>query len=517
MDHIDIRKDSYFDSVFLMAASAKLCQTDGLAEGHVVLATAQNLQLLQDQGFDPGALAGLGATDLVIALRAENRGAIDAALARVENLLSQARAQDTAACATALPIGLDGGLARLPDANLALISVPGPYAAFEAHKALGRGLNVMLFSDNVPLSDEIALKQRAGELGLLVMGPDCGTAMVGGVPLGFANEVRRGPVGLVGASGTGLQEVACQLHQAETGVSHILGTGGRDLTSDVGARATLAALDLLAADPETRVLVVVSKPPAPEVADQVLKRLRALKHPSVVCFPGQSPCEDGEADDAVDPGVHRATTLAEAAWIAARLCHGRPTSVTQPFAAVRLDEELLVRTMTQHQRHLYGLFTGGTLATEALFVLRRKLGQERVCSNLGPLEPTASGHLVLDLGADEYTHGRPHPMVDPTPRSEAIRARGGAPETAVLLLDVVLGHGSAPDPAQEAARAVSAARQENPGLVVVASVTGTDLDPQNLSVQRQTLLDAGVQVLPNNAAAARFAARLVLALEASRK
>jgi FdrA protein len=511
MDCIDVREDTYFDSVFLMAASAELARIEGLEAAHLVLATEQNRELLLAQGFDPAPLSSLGPTDLVIALRAAEAAVIDAALERVELVLSSARQAD-AGLAEESPVGLDGGLARLPDANLALISVPGAYAAFEAGKALARGLHVMLFSNNVALEEEIALKRRAGELGLLVMGPDCGTAMIGGTPLGFANRVRRGPVGLVGASGTGLQEVASRLHRDGSGVTHILGTGGRDLKAGVNARTTLAALDLLAADPDTRVIVVVSKPPAREVADLVLRRLQQLDRPSVVCFLGQDP-----VDDLAEQKVHHARTLAEAAWIARRLALGEPVAVTQPYEIVRLDETLLIGTMSARQRDLVGLYTGGTLAGEALLILRRELGSERISSNLGPPEPGGRGHTVLDLGADEYTRGRPHPMIDPAPRNEQIRARGGDPETALLLLDVVLGHGSHRDPAGEAARAVADARRTNPSLAVVGSVTGTDLDPQNLRVQEQVLEDAGVQVLPQNAAAASFAARLILALEEARR
>jgi FdrA protein len=511
MDRIDVRKDTYFDSVFLMAASAELARIEGLEAGHLVLATEQNRALLQAQSFDPAPFASLGPTDLVIALRAAEPEVIDAALERVELLLQRARPETDDGTREA-PVGLDGGLARLPDANLALISVPGAYAALEAHKALTRGLNVMLFSNNVSLEDEIALKRRAAELGLLVMGPDCGTAMIGGTPLGFANRVRRGPVGLVGASGTGLQEVACQLHRIGSGVTHILGTGGRDLKAGVGARTTLAALDVLSADPDTRVVVVVSKPPAREVADLVLRRLRQLDRPSVVCFLGQDLGEDDEENQ-----LHHARTLAEAAWVARRLARNEPVAVTQPYEIVRLDETLLIGTMSERQRHLIGLYTGGTLAGEALLTLRRELGDERVSSNLSPPEPGARGHTVLDLGADEYTRGRPHPMIDPAPRNEQIRERGSDPETALLLLDVVLGHGSHPDPAGEAARAVADARRGNRSLAVVGSITGTDLDPQNLRLQEQVLEDAGVQVLPNNAAAASFAARLILALEEARR
>jgi len=515
MDRIDIRKDTYFDSVFLMAASAQLARLEGLEQGHIVLATTQNLKLLMAQGFDPGPLEQLGPTDLVIALRATDESALGRAEARIAALLAAESGAAGAFDATGpRPVGLEGGLARLADANLALISVPGGYAAFEAHKALAHGLHVMVFSNNVPLEEEVALKEKAGELGLLVMGPDCGTAMIGGMPLGFANRVRRGSIGLVGASGTGLQEVACQIHQLGSGVTQILGTGGRDLNSAVGGRTTLAAVKLLAQDPTTRVLVVVSKPPAREVAERVLFSLARLEIPSVVCFLGEEADEPDEQH--ADVRVHRAGSLTEAAWLAHRLATGSSVTTTLPYQSVRLDESLLVKAMAPTQRHLYGLFTGGTLCGEALLILRSQLGADRVHSNLSPPAPGGAGHTLLDLGDDIYTRGRPHPMIDPAPRCEQIVQQGTDPQTALLLLDVVLGHGCHPDPGGLTASAVTTARVQNPRLVVVASITGTDLDPQGLTSQQRALEDAGVQVLSGNAAAASFAARLIQALEEAR-
>ena len=512
MDRIEIRKDTYFDSVFLMAASAELGRTPGLLSGYVVLATDQNRDLLAAQGFDPARLEGLGATDLVIALRADDETALEQAAARAGALLSTGARAVSSGSGEQRPVGLDGGLAALPDANLALISVPGEYAAFEAHKALTRGLHVMLFSNNVSLEDEVALKERASKLGLLVMGPDCGTALVGGLPLGFANRVRPGRLGLVGASGTGLQEVSCQLHRLGSGVTHILGTGGRDLKSAVGARTMLAAIQMLARDPETRALVVVSKPPAREVAERVLSTLAGLDKPSVVCFLG-----DAETDSGSEK-VHRAGSLAEAAWLAHCLASGKDPTSTFRHEPMRVDGPGLVARMAPQQRWLWGLFTGGTLGGEALSILRRNLGPERVRSNLAPPdpEPTGESHTVLDLGDDVYTRGRPHPMIDPTPRGERIVERGADPRTAVLLLDVVLGHGSHPDPGGAAAEAVAAARRANPGLVVLASITGTDQDPQGLDGQRAALERAGVQVLPSNAAAATIAVRLIEGIEKRR-
>ena len=503
MDRLMIHKDTYHDSVFLMAVSAQLAGDPSLQAAHVVLGTPANLQLLGEQGFDQEPLAGLTPTDLVIAQRADGAEALEAAVARAEELLSAAASGDGGGGQEA-PVGLDGGLERMPGANLALISVPGDYAAHEAGKAMDRGLNVMIFSDNVSVEDEVLLKGKAEKLGLLCMGPDCGTSAMGGVPLGFANRVRRGPVGLVGASGTGLQEVSCQIHRLGGGVTHVLGTGGRDLGSAVGGTTTLAALDLLSNHEETEVLVVVSKPPAREVADRVVARLAAMNEPAVIIFLGEQGRETPE-------GVHVAHTLAGAAAMAVRLSRGEPAEGQDE--PLDVDVQALAAGLSPGQRAIHGLFCGGTLASEAVLLLRQ-LGME-VESNLGKGHelPSYAGHTVVDLGDDLFTRGRPHPMIEPSQRNEQILELGSKPDTAALLLDVVLGSGSHSDPAGAALPALAEARAANPGLLVVASVTGTDLDAQGLTAQQAMLQEAGVLVLPSNAAACEVAANLATLIQ----
>jgi succinyl-CoA synthetase alpha subunit len=510
MDRVVVRRDCYLDSVFLMATSAELGRLEGLASGQVLLATPANLALLGEQGFGGAELAGLGPTDLVVALRADSPETLERAQRRLTELLaSKAPRGDDAGAARA--VGLDSALRELEGANMALISVPGDYAAYEAARALDAGLNVMLFSDNVPVEDEIALKDEALRRGLLLMGPDCGTAIVGGVMLGFANRVRRGPIGVVGASGTGTQEVTCLVDRAGSGVSHAIGTGGRDLSARVRARTTLFAVDLLARDPGTRVLVVVSKPPAADVARLVLDRLASIDKPSVVHFVGAN-------RDETRGHVVFTPDLESTALAAASLADGtqRPRGPGEARWASRLAEERARRA--PGQRHLRGLFTGGTMAAEALAIASSRLGH--VESNLGHDEgPMAAapgatrGHLVVDLGDDQFTRGRPHPMIDPTPRAQWLEADAEDAAAGVVLLDVVLGTGSHADPAGAMIESIEHARAraaERGGyLPVVASVTGTPHDRQGLDRQVATLERAGVVVLPSNAQAARFACALV--------
>jgi FdrA protein len=396
------------------------------------------------------------------------------------------------------PRSIGEAAARLPEANVAVVSVPGPYAAITAHQALTAGLHVLLFSDNVPLADEVILKERASRLGRLVMGPGAGTAMLGGVGLGFANVVRPGRVGVVAAAGTGAQEVMTLLDRWEIGVSCVIGVGGRDLSSGVGGRMAADAVRLLDNDPGTEVILLVSKPPDPEVARQVIG---ASEHTAVIAA-----CLGMPAPDALPGEVPLATTLEEGVMLAARalempvpdLAEGLPGAV----------EAALART-GGNRGAVRGFFTGGTLCYEAQVVLSRSLGP--VYSNI-PLRPDLGlpappgAHVCLDLGEEEYTRGRPHPMIDPSARREIMREQAGGGDVAVVLLDVVLGYGSHPDPAGEIAD--TCAGLVAGGAAVVAYVLGTRGDPQDLDAQRRAMGEAGAIVTQTSAQAARVAAAI---------
>jgi FdrA protein len=496
-----IHRNSYRDSVELMGIAAQLEGLEGIQRAGLVMATPANLGVLAEAGLSAAVPDGAGPNDLVVAVAADDESTADAALARAAALLSEGSGAADGPHEVRAAQTLDEGLAELPGANLVLISTPGTYATAESLRALKRGLNVFLFSDNVPIEDEIRLKTLADERGLLVMGPDCGTAIVADVPLGFANAVRRGPIGLVGASGTGLQQVTSLIHRLGSGVSHAFGTGGRDLDERVGGRTMLAALDRLLADPATEVIVLISKPPSPVVAARILDAVRSAPKPVVVNFLG------GDASAVLAVGAHPAGTFEAAARVAVGLVAsdaaappppGDPGSITiDPEIQAEADEA--AARLAPGQLEIRGLFSGGSLAGEAKVVLKAVLGPDR-------------HDRILDLGDDEYTVGRPHPMIDPRLRNETILATADESAVAVLLLDVVLGHGSHPDPADALAPAIAdamalattAGRQ----LLVVASVCGTDLDPQGLARQERTLVEAGVLLESSNARAALLAAAI---------
>lgn len=492
--------NSYRDSVELMQIAATIEALDGIDRAGLVMATPANRDVLAAAALLTDAVAAARPNDLVVAVRAVDDSTAEAALNQAAARLAGPGTEgaDDAVHTDARTIA--EAVHELGTANFALISTPGSYATAEAMKALKRGLNVFLFSDNVPLEDEIELKAIARRKGLLLMGPDCGTAIVDGVPLGFANAVRRGTIGLVAASGTGLQQVSCLIHRAGAGISQAIGVGGRDLDERVGGAMMLDGLARLAADSGTDVIVLISKPPAVSIAERVLAASAAAGKPVVVNFIGGDPVA------ARSVGAIPADTFEAAAAIASALALGRPMPTEDDGLVPSMAGAIAIATasgaLRSGQVRIRGLYSGGSLAGEAKLILRAMLGADR-----------AATHEILDLGDDQYTVGRPHPMIDPRLRNEYLLAAALEPSTAVILLDVVLGYGAHPDPASQLSPSIQAARAAAAGegrqVAVVASVCGTDADPQGLAGQEATLAAAGVLLAPSNARAARIAADIV--------
>ncbi|GII83431.1 hypothetical protein Ssi03_14210 [Sphaerisporangium siamense] len=470
-DLVEVRAGVYHDSVSLMRVSQALTARPGVDVAVVAMATELNVGLAREAGF---AVPAAGPADLLVAIRAGSAADLDEAAEELERQFAALTGGGGGGFETAgAAPRTTGTAARGFDATLALVSVPGEHAFAEAMDAVEAGLSVMIFSDNVPVAQEVLLKERARERGVLVMGPDCGTAIVGGAGLGFANVVRPGRIGVVAASGTGAQQVACLLDLAGAGVSHVLGVGGRDLSAAVRGRSTLAALAALDADPSTDLIVLISKPPAPEIAQKVRRFVAGLRTPVVFALLG--------------PGADDLTTATEKAlralgvpvprwpsWTAAQA-----TAPDEPQAGP--DGEAGPDGRAGPGRGLWGIYSGGTLCEEARIV--------------------AGAGVFTDYGDDAYTRGRAHPMIDPSLRLEALASAEG-----VVLMDVVLGHAADPDPAAWLVPAVRAARER--GVDVVVALVGTDSDPQGLRRQADALVEAGASVFVSNAAAARHAAAL---------
>lgn len=481
----EIRRGAYYDSVVLMQLQRGLLTLPDVLDAGVVMATQANCDLLDANQLLPASVAS-SPDDLLVVVKAVSDSAASDALRQVDALLAKRRTSTTE---DFRPRSLSAAAKQLPEANWVLISVPGRYAAGVAREALDLGKHVFLYSDNVSLEDEIALKKTAREKGLLVMGPDCGTAIINGIGLGFANRVRRGDIGVIGASGTGTQAVTAQIHNLGAGISHAIGTGGRDLKSDVGAITAHQALDLLARDDETKVIVLVSKPPSPEVATSLISAAQRAGKPVVVYFIGYPP-------PARKIGyLHFAISLSEAAELAVEIKNWRPSTKSQVSSL-----------------YLRGLFSGGTLAYETLLGLQSFLSP--IYSNApitnyqllkDPLKSEA--HSIIDLGDEFFMVGRLHPMIDNDLRIRRMKQEADDSEVGMILFDVVLGEGSHLDPAGELVPVIKEMREkrlETGDLEFVAMVIGTDDDPQNLESQVSQLQDAGVTVFRTAAEAVEY-------------
>jgi len=483
-----VRKNRYLDSVFLMLVARRIAALPGMRDASALLGTPANRELLAAMGY---GVEDAGPNDLVLALEGEE-AAVDAVIGDADAYFARGSANGEASVAA--PRSIAEALIARPDASVALISVPGEYATREARAALRAGLHVFLFSSNVAVEDELSLKTEARQRGLLVMGPDCGTAYLAGAGLGFANAVRRGPIGIVGGTGTGMQELASLVHRAGSGISSGIGTGSRDLSDAVGGISTFAGIDALEADPATKVVVVLSKPPGDAAAAALAQRLARCAKPSVACLLGA----DGAA------------TIDDAARAALRAAGG-----TEPAFLVVDDRSL--REMAAHamesrrpgQRYVRGLFAGGTLCYQAQAIFRR--AGLAVHSN-APLrgmhelaDPARSlEHSFLDMGAESFVRGRPHPMIDASQRRARLAREGADPSVAVILLDFILGSAASPDPVGDLLPAIRGIRDDGP--CIVASVCGTERDRQSLERQTRALQEAGVKVFPSSAQAARFCA-----------
>jgi len=500
----EIRSGVYYDSAKLMALQRSLAGLPGILDAGVVMGTDSNKELLAHIDLDTPEVRSTKPDDLAIVVKAENEKAALEALGKVDELLA---ARKSTGDQEYQPRSLESAVDMLPEAEWVIISVAGRYATAVTREALRLGKHVHLFSDNVSVEDEIELKKEARELGLLVMGPDCGTAMVDGFGLAFANKIRKGPIGIVAAAGTGLQQVACRIHQLNSGITFGIGTGGRDLKAEVGAITFLMALDVLARDPETKVIVLTSKPPSPKVAEEVLKVARKTGKPVVVNFIARP------ITTTRDGNLFFATGLDDAARLAVELANNPPVLTG--------DADLPIKKFTPEQKYLRGLFSGGTLAYEAQHILYgyvpRVLANSPINKDFKlPDSFVSQEHCIIDLGEDEFTVGRLHPMMDNELRIRRLYEEAKDPEVAVIMLDVVIGYGSHPDPASEIAPAIAKciadAKKEGRHLEVACVATGTDEDPQNLDSQIAQLKAAGAFVDTSNEVVCRYVGRLLRAL-----
>lgn len=495
-----VYKNQYQDSVRLMSISREAAKLDGVSKVLALLGTVSNKDVIARLGLKDPAVDAATASDLMVCIEAKDDAAVKAAL---DNVQAHLKTKAGGSKAEELkPATIEEAADRLEDANFCMISLPGPMAKLDVLSAINRGLNVMLFSDNITIEDEIELKKKAIEKGLLMMGPDCGTAIIAGVPLALANVVRRGDIGIVAASGTGIQEVTCLIDRFGGGITHALGCGGRDLRKQVGGLEMRFGIKKLAATPGNKTLLLLSKPGDPAVLNAVLDEARATGLRTVTCLIG------GKPDELNTEGIIFTRTLEEAAFAAL----GKP--VPELVFPKALDDR--IAKLDSQRKYMRGLFSGGTLCYESLVILDDKFDIE---SNVPLrkelfLEAPTKGkkHCCVDLGEDEFTRGIPHPIIDTGLRGQRLEEDMRDPTCRVIMMDIVLGFGADPDPASKFAAIINRVRKDLPdgGPIIVCSVCGTDADPQSCAQQEKTLEDAGCFVFPTNAQAAKAVATIVL-------
>jgi FdrA protein len=508
-----IRKNEYYDSVFLMRVAKRLSEQKGILQTAALMGTEKNKALLEEIEVTGPEISEAAPSDLILAIKADSQEVLASIFEDIDRWLTI----DLGSASRSDIRTLDEAVAMQPHSNLAVISVPGAYAAREARKALEHDLNVFLFSDNVPMESEISLKEYARERGLLVMGPDCGTTIIGGIGIGFANAVRPGPIGVIGASGTGIQEFTSLVHRAGSGISQAIGIGSRDLSDTVGGISFLTALDALDSDPQTNVITILSKPPGKMTLSNLLPRILKCHKPTVFCFLGL-----GQESLPADLRHGTVRTLDDAAAMAIQRVTGH---APLRFDAKSSDLQKLLGqeqvNKNPEQRYLRGIFAGGTFCFQAQQILQDAgiavHSNAPLSGNLKLADPVKSeGHALVDMGTDDFTVGKPHPMIDSRLRFDRILAESRDPQVGILLLDFVLGFNVSPDPAGELVPAIQEARStvKNRGgsLSVVASICGTEGDPQNFPKQVKVLEEAGVIVFPSSAQAAQFCALLAARL-----
>lgn len=489
-----IKKNTYFDSVSLMALSTKANKVEGVKQVNISMGTAMNKDVLKNVGLYTEEVEDAGKGDLMIIVEGEDGYDLDELVEKVQGELT--RKEEKEETLETNYVSVEAAVENNKASNVAVVSVPGEYATRVARKALEKNLHVMMFSDNIALEDEISLKKEAHQKGLLMMGPDCGTAIINGKGLCFANGVRRGKIGIVAASGTGAQEISVRIHDFGGGVSQLIGIGGRDLSEEVGGIMMLDGIRALAADEETEIIILLSKPPAKKVTEKIYEEIKGINKPVIICFLG------GDKEEIEKSGAIYAKTTKQAALQAVILSGVPEESINKRSLNLPLIEEIKEK-LNEEQKYIRGLFCGGTICQEVAYLVKEKY--PNVYSNISSdpeykldYSDRSRDHSFIDFGDDEFTQGRPHPMIDPSIRLERIVEEAKDPEVGVIALDFVLGYGSHEDPVEVTLPAIrevkSIGEKEGRHIEILAFVLGTELDPQGFEYQIEKLENEGVTI-----------------------
>jgi len=501
-----VEKEQYYDSVFLMRIAASLGEMPGIIQVSAGMGTPLNKDTMKELGVLDTSGEAASINDMVVGISADTIEVAEAAYASFLEMLKEKKKKTSNAHKT-----VEQAANANPDLNLAVVSVAGEYAAKEGMEALKKGMHVFMFSDNVPIEQEVELKQYAKEHRLLMMGPDCGLTFLDGTAIGLCSKTRRGNIGIIGASGSGIQEVMCIVHRKGYGISQAIGVGGRDLSDEVGGITMLQSIELLENDSETAVIVLISKPPAASTMEKVLSAVKTCRKPVVVQF------IHGDADQIREVGAYPTSTFLETAEAAIAFSQGKQPATHH----VEVDEVLAkeeCKKLAKGQKYLRGLYCGGSLAEETLTLIGSQLDELHSNVTFGNIIPmdnpfVSQGNCLTDIGAEEFTKAHPHAAIDPTIRVQRLIREAADPECAILLMDVLLGYALNEDPAGVMAPVIARLKAENGkegrGLCVIIALCGTDLDPQGYEAQKQAFEASGAIVMDSNEKAATLATKIL--------
>ena len=502
-----VEKNRYYDSVFLMKIARKLAESDGIDNASIGMGTPLNKETITDLGLNTEEMNSAGPNDLIIAVRAENVAACEKAREEFTRLVNE---KNSSAAKNSFR-SIVGAKASVPDANLAIISVAGEYAYTEAKRALMSDMNVFMFSDNVDIKDEVELKRLAQSKGKFMMGPGCGLSFINGVAIGLCSMVNRGCIGLAGASGSGIQEVMVLVHRNGFGVSHAIGTGGRDMSDEVGGISMIQSIKALEADKDTKVIALISKPPAKSSLLKVIEVIKECKKPVVVHF------LNGDNQTLADNGIIYSETFDETAKKVMELACGHEVEIKKIFEN-NVDTSAEAAKFAKSQKYFRAILCGGSLTDETQILWRKNMGElySNVAFDKNLMLPdpfTSIKNTVIDIGDETFTKGRAHVAIDPTARVNRFIKEARDPETAVIYLDFLLGYALHADPASVMAEVIAEekkrAKAEGRHLCVIATICGSDMDPQNFEKQAQILKDVGVILVDTNSMAAELAMDII--------
>lgn len=494
-----IISNKYYDSATLMLLTNQIKENLNLKtnEISVMMGTEMNKKIMENSDLLNEIGKGANSGDILIGIKSalDNQKILN----MVDSLLNQEIDNKNS---EQLEINsVDDGIKNYKDTNFAVVSLPGSYAAREVKKLLKAKKHVLLFSDNIDIKDEIELKDLAIENDLLMMGPDCGTAIIKGVGLGFSNRVNKGSIGIVAASGTGLQEVATIISNNSGGISYAFGTGGRDIKESVGGRMMLYCLDLLIKDEETETIVIVSKPPSKNVIEKIINKVKNIKKPVVACFLGE------------DISVLQSTNIVLCETLEETAIKVLELNGIKYSDSFDMDKILKMISSDKKNGYIRGVYCGGTLAYEALLMLEKQ--NIEIYSNLSKCEERrlkvndkSLYNTILDMGEDEYTVGKPHPMINSSSRNEQLLKEAEDESVGIIIADIELGYGANDFAADELGETIKQIKTMRSDLVFIVVICGSKQDYQDYNLKKNLLIMSGAIVVNSNAQGVRLAIEL---------